>query len=1062
MEMQNDRYVRSRAIYETKRSFIVTAPAGSGKTQLIIKRYLNLLSESNSIKKIVCLTYTRKAAEEMRKRVFEALNECKEREPVDENERELFELAKKVHSNSKIDRYELLDPFSYRISTFHSFCSEHLKTLFKMDNVSSFELLDEIETSLLYDKIADIVIDRGLKGSDGELKEVLARRLSNLDAKSEILKKEIIKLLSNRLKLRFVDFQNWIDLLQSEIKKIFEPFLNFLMINYHFFVQKNIIEGDFDFNNIVVNENFFEFFGKIAKKILTKNNTLRRNLDQEVLDKLNEEKEVITFLKIIQKLKESDCRYFVNESQYTSVLTIMKYSFDILKEMLGKAKKDYDALEESMLENLKWIKGVPSNLLEKLQFTIDHILVDEAQDLSDAEYLIISRLIEDWEENDGRTIFFVGDPKQSIYKFRKANVALFKVLEEKGVLREGKESYRLEKLVININFRSEKGIIDFTNGVFKEYFEENILFDDIAYGFFKHPTDNDNSPMQFFTRERLMEDNNPIKVVISEDKEKLKRTFCKIIKRILSNRESNETVGILYKKRSDFVPYFKILQENGIQIEVIEGENLKESPVSKHLLNFLKAILFPYEDLHIFLMLGNPIFNLSPKEIEKLSYEKGDNWIDKFLNSKMIDKDKKQIFSDLVNSIYYNENKFLDGFIKLNGFEKFKSIYGIGAIDEIIKFFELYKENAHYLPLDMVERLEFALEKEYVPPLPLSANRNIQAMTIHKAKGLEFDYVIVLGLDNSPLMQPSDAKEPLIIERTTLNEVDGLFNFIIAPYDRNSYLYKFIEELSKKRTLSEYKRLCYVAITRAKKELYLLGNPKSNSFLKYLQTKYELSQETQDERFEEEEERFAEFSNLNLHYDRFEGEEVGYKIKRASDEVDFSYEHLLSFRLEKEDERDKRIKGIIVHNILEKISKGVIVDKNYIKKLKREMCIKLSENEIEEILNEANNCFENDQFKSLISDGMISSELPLEMVEGDKEILIGRVDLLIEKSKEVVLIDFKTSFPPTENVEKWIEEKKEYYRAQMEYYKKMASNFFENKRINAYLFFTKLNRLVEV
>ncbi|MCX7829808.1 MAG: UvrD-helicase domain-containing protein, partial [Acidobacteria bacterium] len=93
-----DKNERKKAI-DTNRSFVVVAPAGSGKTQLLIKRYLTFLQKARAIDSVICLTYTRKATEEMRERVFKAIKNCQTAKPTDDNEKELFEIAKKVYEN---------------------------------------------------------------------------------------------------------------------------------------------------------------------------------------------------------------------------------------------------------------------------------------------------------------------------------------------------------------------------------------------------------------------------------------------------------------------------------------------------------------------------------------------------------------------------------------------------------------------------------------------------------------------------------------------------------------------------------------------------------------------------------------------------------------------------------------------------------------------------------------------------------------------------------------------------------------------------------------------------
>src|SRR5262249_3363240 len=107
-------------------------------------------------------------------------------------------------------------------------------------------------------------------------------------------------------------------------------------------------------------------------------------------------------------------------------------------------------------------EGGASDLLLALDTRIEHLLVDEFQDTSFAQCELLERLTAGWAPGDGRTLFLVGDPMQSVYRFRDANVRLF--LEARARRRLG--SVALEPLTLSSNFRSQRGLVDWVNRVF--------------------------------------------------------------------------------------------------------------------------------------------------------------------------------------------------------------------------------------------------------------------------------------------------------------------------------------------------------------------------------------------------------------------------------------------------------------------------------------------------------------------------------------------------------------------------------------------------------------------
>src|SRR5262249_42141041 len=119
-------------------------------------------------------------------------------------------------------------------------------------------------------------------------------------------------------------------------------------------------------------------------------------------------------------------------------------------------------------------EGEPTDLMLALDYRIRHVLVDEFQDTSHSQFELLKRLTSGWEPGDGRTLFLVGDPMQSIYRFREADVALFVRAWNEGI-----GGVRLEPVALSANFRSDAGIVEWVNASFERIMPSE---DDVTRG----------------------------------------------------------------------------------------------------------------------------------------------------------------------------------------------------------------------------------------------------------------------------------------------------------------------------------------------------------------------------------------------------------------------------------------------------------------------------------------------------------------------------------------------------------------------------------------------------
>src|SRR5437762_11143276 len=148
-----------------------------------------------------------------------------------------------------------------------------------------------------------------------------------------------------------------------------------------------------------------------------------------------------------------------------AILALLKPAVAHLKVLFGeRGQADFTEFAHGALEALGSVDD-PSDLLLSLDQKIAHVLLDEFQDTSLSQFELLTKLTSGWQEGDGRTLFLVGDPMQSIYRFREAEVSLFLRARQEGI-----GSVQLEPLRLDANFRSTPRIVEWVNTTFSSLF----------------------------------------------------------------------------------------------------------------------------------------------------------------------------------------------------------------------------------------------------------------------------------------------------------------------------------------------------------------------------------------------------------------------------------------------------------------------------------------------------------------------------------------------------------------------------------------------------------------
>jgi len=873
-----DHLIREEALDPTQ-SFIVQAPAGSGKTELLIQRFLKLLGGVSQPEEILAMTFTRKAAGEMKIRIISALNRAKEETPPDEDhQRTTWELARIALQRNQKFGWRLLDnPTRLRIVTIDSFCAFLTKRTPMLSRIGG-----PAETK---ENIQDLMVLAA--------KQILSKIENRRDLYCELVRKLLLHLdndkntfiqrIAQLLKLR----DQWMISFFDKYENIKEHLLDGshrekLVKLYSELIEKQLNTAN-DFIPEILRSKII-FFGNhagtilattqpenpiaslksidafprpevgnlnkwkaLVSLVLTADGKIRKKADKN-LGFPPEDKEIKSEFKIfLESLKDfKDMEKALAKVRTLPSPHFSDYEWDILRSTLRLLPEIESNLRQLLQENkindfseisLAALKSLgndtdASDLVKYLDEKIQHILVDEYQDTSFKQEELLKKLTAQWEPGKGRTLFIVGDPKQSIYRFRDAEVGLFLKTQDEGI-----GNLNLKKLSLESNFRSQEGLVNWINECFQKILPQQDNPDSGAIAFSRSIA---NHPKESYPGVVLHPLDPEAKSVQASQAEAKK--ISQIAQSIRSETPEAST-AILVRSRTHLKEIIREFESSHIPYQAEEIYNLTDRPAIKDLLSLLRAILFPLDRIAWLAILRAPWAGLSLKDIHLLCENNLDTPVWDLLkkpNSKYSQKGKIQIerlvsvLSPTLNALPSNNFRDLleNCWIRLGG-----PACQEGTPDQDIEtFFEEIEKIIQKSDAGRFEHFKQVIENLHANPLTTSENA-IQIMTMHKAKGLEFDYVILPGLGKPPRQD----RKRLVFWMPYGKEL------LLAPIEEkgaeNSPLYNFLSELDKEKDKHEMLRLLYVATTRTRKQLHLSGKtkfkmgemiPETNSLLESL------------------------------------------------------------------------------------------------------------------------------------------------------------------------------------------------------------------------------------
>jgi ATP-dependent helicase/nuclease subunit A len=721
-----DRKERDAAL-DVTRSFIVQAPAGSGKTSLLVARFLKLLDTVEKPEEVVAITFTKKAAAEMRARVLQKVAP---------------ELAPRL-----------------RIQTIDALCASLTAQMPVLAKFGAQPGVAE-DASGLYREAAT----RTLR----EVTPPVARLLAHLDNNVA----DATRLLADLLLRR----DQW---LRSTGRAPTRQELEGALAQE----RARLIARARALHAAASPE--------LAAKLLTQKGEWRkRPAAPAELVAVPGLEQALAALLLVPPEKYSATQWEALEA----ILALLHPAVAQLMVLFGeRGAVDFTQIAHGALYALGTPQE-PTDLMLSLDVRVKHLLVDEFQDTSNSQWELLERLTAGWEAGDGRTVFAVGDPMQSIYRFRDAQVGLFL-----HARRAGLPNVKLDPLTLATNFRSQGSIVEWVNRVFPSVLP---AFEDEACGAVPYapsvpfePVDAEGQPTLELFADRAGE--------------------AKRVAQLAA--ESRGKTAILVRNRSHLDQIVEALKGAGLRYRAVEIEQLGEKQVVQDLYALTRALTHLADRVAWLAILRAPWCGLTLEELAALFETHRDRTVWEVIQ----DAPRLARFVAVVKPA-------LDDRLRGTLRDRVEGVWlALGGpacaadatdLEDAEIFFDELEKLEQAGELTDFGALAESLGKLYALPDVEAGPEAVEIMTIHKAKGLEFDTVIVPGLDR----MPRSGRKPLFAWRALAGG-----RLLLAPIDetggQREPLYQYVRLLDREAEDIEAGRLFYVAATRAQSRLRLLG-----------------------------------------------------------------------------------------------------------------------------------------------------------------------------------------------------------------------------------------------
>jgi ATP-dependent helicase/nuclease subunit A len=834
----------------------VAANAGSGKTHVLAQRVINLLLKGVEPEKILCITFTKAAAANMAKRVFDTLGDWTK---LDDEE-----LGKAIKGSGikadattrtlarRLFARALETPGGLKVHTIHAFCAQLLHQFpFEANVAARFSVLDDAERTQMLEALTLEALLEGAEAPQSPLGQALAVAMT---AGADQTFREVVRSAI----ARGDTIRQWFEksggqsnaLAALSVALGVDPAMTLAEI------EKQIVDGP------ILPSSEWRAVAAPCQGSSARDQEQGRRL--ALASRLSGREQVETYLKVFldsksqrrsslltqgfagkqpalaQRLLDEQNRVLPLRELRNAILcrnrsaALMTVASEVL-DRYGKEKQrrglvDYDDLIDKALDLLRntdaqWVHF-------KLDLGIDHLLIDEAQDTSTKQWEIVQRLVEEFTSGAGarpgtRTIFAVGDEKQSIFSFQNAAPRYFAEMRKFFEKRHKDSGLTFEYRQLEHSFRSCEDVLGAVDLVFKDIGPS--VTSDSQGGIPPHIALPDAQPGVVEIWDTIKpEKREPIEGwdapfdTVSEvsPRVQLARRIARTVRRLIDGREPvgldrrparyGDVLVLVRQRDSLFEAIIRALKNEHVEVAGADRLVLSEHIAVMDLMALADALLLPHDDLALASVLRSPLFGLSDQELFDIAADRGR----KSLRTALAEHSggKFTEASSRLEALAFAARRqtpfvfFAHVLGAGGGRRRFLARLGLEANDALDEFLNLALDYERHEAPSLQGFLAWIREARAEVKRDMEIKRDeVRVMTVHGAKGLEAPIVILADT----VTPPAGPRPPRLLKLA-----DGPLIWVGRKADDVAPV-----AAARQQTLrdaeDEYRRLLYVAMTRA-------------------------------------------------------------------------------------------------------------------------------------------------------------------------------------------------------------------------------------------------------
>ncbi len=859
---------QSDAICAPVTNLLVSASAGSGKTAVMTERIIRRIMDEDGcdIDKILVMTFTNAAASEIRERINANIMKKINENPDDVRLKKQLALSANSH-----------------FSTIHSFCLDIIRSNFNTLGLDpQFRTGDPAEIELIKKEAIDNVFERFYESGDSNFLKLVSSYTRRTDS---ALIDIIIKIYD--FSRSFPEPEKWLDEVVNQYRcgnvKVYQDVLlnkASYMVKKAFSIYKKAISlCDLDKEGVKLSEflsdemnicdegikslsewtKAYEYFSGI--KFKTRSQSYVKNMDPDISEKAvslrNEGKELLNGIKSIISLPEEELvEGMKNAASYIETIysLVRDFSVEFSDLKFKKNLVDYSDYEHLSLKCLMDENGKKTDYARILSESFEEIYIDEYQDCNNVQeriFTLVSRM-----EEGQNNIFMVGDPKQSIYRFRDADPSLFTSKQKTYTRYDASDVSPCSLITLNKNFRSRCEILGAVNHIFSCVMTEDV--GGLTYNEDEYLYYNENSPYTErdffktvdvdiinFEKENFPDDEEALTVDSAEA-----IYIAKKIRQIIDSKELvfDKEKGFREIKYSDIAVlmsslkghvqvYTDILKMYSIPVFTDYNEGYLYSEEISSLISVIKVVLNPLDDIELISALRLSIFDFDENEFMKIRLcDKNDYFINAMRLYESTYKDalglKISNFLKLLEKLRTQSKllstvDFLNYLIDETNFNEYVMSLEIPgqALANVRLFIKRAEEFGNTDFKGIFNFIHFINEnlrgKKDSPSASLidESENVVRIMSIHKSKGLEFPVVILARCARQ--FNPFEERGDFLLHKKL--GIGLKYSDITSHFSYPLISFTSIKEIINNERISEEERVLYVALTRAREKLIMVG-----------------------------------------------------------------------------------------------------------------------------------------------------------------------------------------------------------------------------------------------